>query len=246
MTYYATLVQNASIVEAWVYQSMKEIQSKNNKFKSKGGGAGSRSFPSRFNRGVVSQLARPAGFKRIASESVGQGGGQSRATLLSQPRTPIPDYKTCGKRHLRVCNLLKGPLKCFKYNQQGHHANNCSQTSGVCFECGKAWHMWKDCPMNKPTASGMSKAVSHISPTAETFNMTIQDAVRNTDMKIGYLLLNLINANVLFDSRAMKLFIFRDFGVKLNLKTIPLFKTLEVETTNHKIIPIVKFTQTVI
>ncbi|KAL8114656.1 hypothetical protein AgCh_021499 [Apium graveolens] len=42
--------------------------------------------------------------------------------------------------------------------------------------------MKNDCLMLKPPASGMSKAASNRPPAASTFNMNVQDAVRNTDV----------------------------------------------------------------
>ncbi|KAL8098259.1 hypothetical protein AgCh_031136 [Apium graveolens] len=48
--------------------------------------------------------------------------------------------------------------------------------------CGKVGHIRKDFPIKKPPALGMSRATSNRPPAARTFNMTVQDAVRNTDV----------------------------------------------------------------
>lgn len=64
LTDYATFVQKASIVEAGNDQSLKEKEKKKRKFESQGGGTKSRSFPSRFDRRIVSQHARGSGLKR--------------------------------------------------------------------------------------------------------------------------------------------------------------------------------------
>ncbi|KAL8113860.1 hypothetical protein AgCh_020954 [Apium graveolens] len=45
--------------------------------------------------------------------------------------------------------------------------------------------MKKDFLTLKPPASGMSRAASNRPPAARTFNMTVQDAVRNTDVIAG-------------------------------------------------------------
>ncbi|KAL8114586.1 hypothetical protein AgCh_021449 [Apium graveolens] len=68
--------------------------------------------------------------------------------------------------------------------------------------------------------------------------MTVQDAVRNTDMIAGTLLLNSEHANVLFDSGATKSFISQDFAKKLKLNTVPLREVLQVEIANKEIIPV--------
>lgn len=139
---------------------MKGEENKKRKFGSQGGGTMSRSFPSIFDRKAVSQPTKCSGFKNTVSESVGQGGRQSRAKFFSQPSNPIPDCKTCEKKYLRVCNQVKGPLRCFQYDQPGHLANNCPQSSLVCFKYGKTGHLKRDCPMDKPIVSGMSKVAS--------------------------------------------------------------------------------------
>ncbi|KAL8098157.1 hypothetical protein AgCh_031074 [Apium graveolens] len=100
LTDYATLVQKASIVEAGSEQSVKEKENRKRKIGSQGIGTGNRSHPSRFVRGAVSQPARGSGFRKAPSESVGQGGGQSRATFHSQPRAPIPECQSYTKKEV--------------------------------------------------------------------------------------------------------------------------------------------------
>ena len=133
LTDYATLVQKASIVEAGSEQSVKKKENRKRKMGSQGIGTRNRSLPGRFVRGAASQPARGPGFRKAPSESVGQGGGQSRATLHSQPRAPIPECQTCGKRHLGMCTQARAPLKCYRCDQPGHLANNCPQYSKTCF-----------------------------------------------------------------------------------------------------------------
>ncbi|KAL8147854.1 hypothetical protein AgCh_005251 [Apium graveolens] len=90
--------------------------------------------------------------------------------------------------------------------------------------------------MNKPAASGASKAASNKPPTVKTFNMIIQDAMEDSD--VIALSLNSVSANVLYDSGATKSFISRDFAHKLRLKVEPLLEPLQVEIANHEVIPV--------
>ncbi|KAL8108905.1 hypothetical protein AgCh_025124 [Apium graveolens] len=94
--------KKASIVEAGSEQSLKEKENRKRKIGSQGGGTGKRSLPSRFVRGVVSQPARGPRLRKAPSESLGQGGRQSKAIFHSQPRAPISECQICGKRYLGV------------------------------------------------------------------------------------------------------------------------------------------------
>ncbi|KAL8098573.1 hypothetical protein AgCh_031381 [Apium graveolens] len=95
--------------------------------------------------------------------------------------------------------------------------------------------MRKDCLTNKPAASGVNRAASNKPPTARTFNMTVQDALKDSDVIAGTLSLNSVSENALFDSGATKSFISRDFVHKLKLKAKPLKESLHVEIDNHEI-----------
>ncbi|XP_074322907.1 uncharacterized protein LOC141659878 [Apium graveolens] len=103
---------------------------------------------------------------------------------------------------------------------------------------GKVGHMRNDFPTLRPPASGMSRAASNRPPAISNFNMTVQDAIWNTDLIAGTLLLNSKRANVSFDSGATKSFISRKFAKKLNLNVIPLHEVLQVEIANQEIIPV--------
>lgn len=98
--------------------------------------------------------------------------------------------------------------------------------------------MIKDCTVNQPAASGASRASSNRPPAARTFNMTVQDAVRDAYVIAGTLLLNSVSANALIDSGATKSFIARDFANKLNLKAEPLKGSLRIEIANQEVIPV--------
>lgn len=66
--------------------------------------------------------------------------------------------------------------------------------------------------------------------------MTVKNAVRNTNLITGTLLLNTVNANVLFHFRVTKSFISQDFAHKLNLKAEPLKEPSHVEVANREVI----------
>ncbi|XP_074328388.1 uncharacterized protein LOC141666296 [Apium graveolens] len=98
--------------------------------------------------------------------------------------------------------------------------------------------MKKDYPAAAPASSRGSVAASNRVPTARTFNMTMKDAVRNTNVIASTLLLNSNPANVLFDFGATKSFVSKEFAEKLDLKVEPLKESLQVEIANQEIIPV--------
>ena len=238
ITDYATLVQKASIVEQGSDQTQKFNASKKRKFESRSGDSASTRFPSKFDKGTASQPARSTGFIRTGNRSVGQGGGQVRTATSSQSRPPLPDCKTCGRKHPGPC--LLGTTTCFKCGQTGHYATNCTQKNpGVkCYQCGGMGHLKKDCPKVNPASSKVSGVASNRPSTARTFNMTIRDAMKEPDVIAGTLSLNSISANALFDSGATKSFISQDLAHKLKLKVEALKEPLMIEIANHEIIPV--------
>ncbi|XP_074350630.1 uncharacterized protein LOC141689972 [Apium graveolens] len=157
-------------------------------------------------------------------------------SYYSQPRPPLLECKSYGKKHSG--QYMQKLVTCFKCGKVGHYATACNQEAAKCFQCGKTGHMKKDCPAVAPASSRGSVAVSNRVPTARTFNMTVKDAVRNTNVIAGTLLLNSNPANVLFDSEATKSFVSKEFAEKLDLKVEPLKESLQVEIANEEIIPL--------
>ncbi|KAK1365776.1 hypothetical protein POM88_041337 [Heracleum sosnowskyi] len=175
---------------------------------------------------------------RTENRSLSQGGRQIGVSHFNQPRPPLPDCKTCGRKHLGECTLKS--TTCFKCNKTGHYSKTCLQKNQKCFQCGKLGHLKRDYPMANPVGSRISGAASNKPPTARTFNMTLKDAVRDPNVIAGTLLLNTINANVLFDSGATKSFISRDFASQFKLRAEPLKEVLKVEIANREVIPVDK------
>ena len=151
----------------------------------------------------------------------------------------MPECKTCGKKHLGVCNKLS--VTCFKCNQKGHYAREC-KAGIICHRCGKPGHIVKDCRVPAPRNT-MIRAIEappamNIQPQARTFNMTMNDAVKDDDVVAGTLLVNFVDAKVLIDSGATKSFNSEDFARKLNCLREPLSRVLNIEIANQERIPV--------
>ena len=174
--------------------------------------------------------------------NTGTPGAVNRPQLTNQQRPhqrpPLLECKTCGKRHSGVCNQLSGT--CFKCNK-GHFVKDC-KVGIVCNRCGKPGHISKEC--KAPVPANMMMQAIEAPPAAEPIaparvqNLTMREAVRDTDIIVGTLLVNSTHAKVLIDSGASKSFISEVFANKLKCPIEPLNKVLNVEIANQERIPV--------
>ncbi|KAL8119598.1 hypothetical protein AgCh_016919 [Apium graveolens] len=170
-------------------QKEREKKGIKRKSMSMDGGSAGGIFPTRFNRGAVSLPGRSIGFKRPVSVNVSQSGQKSGMSYSNQSRPPLPACNTCGRMHSGEC---KGkPVICFKCGREGHYSDKCTSPTPItrptttCHQCGRPGHWKRECPMNKPAASGASRVASNKPPIARTFNMTVQDAMKDSDLIAG-------------------------------------------------------------
>ena len=75
-------------------------------------------------------------------------------------------------------------------------------------------------------------------PRARTFNMTMRDAVQNSNVVACTLSVNSVPAKVLIDSGATKSFISRKFSQQLNCPSCLLEDALVIETANQDRTPV--------
>ncbi|XP_052177626.1 uncharacterized protein LOC127791686 [Diospyros lotus] len=89
---------------------------------------------------------------RGASASHGRGNGKKRKweTSSGKNASEIPPCKICGKKHRDPCRFAKGV--CYLCGQAGHLQKDCPQNSGMigdrgvtCFECGRKGHKANVC-----------------------------------------------------------------------------------------------------
>ena len=210
------VVQKASIVEAGSEQIQKEREGRKRR---RPGGPGGNSLSGSFQQNVCRIQEFQAGRESVASktenEKVGQGGRQSGAAQSMSSRPPLPECKTCGRKHIGAC--VRQELRCFKCGQTGHFAHNFSKPNVVFnpgivyFKCGKAGHIARECRTSGPATSKQSGNTPNKAPTTRTFNMTVGEAIRDAEVIADTLSLNSISAHVLFDSGATKSFISREF-----------------------------------
>ncbi|XP_074374582.1 uncharacterized protein LOC141714991 [Apium graveolens] len=163
----------ATIAETGSEMSQKMKQTKKRKFDGRSRSVGGESSPSKFVRGTASQPNRSTRFGGSGSVSVAWSGNQTGMSYHSQPRPPLPECKSCGKKHYGEC--MQKPVTCFKCGKVGHYATACNQEAAKCFQCGKIGHMKKDCLAAAPASSRGSVAASNRVPTARTFNMTVAE-----------------------------------------------------------------------
>ena len=238
---YAAVVQKAMIVEGESEMSKRENDSKKRKFERSEESQGQSSGKSKGKFRKGSDNPTNKGFQGSKPGNVGQSNrfsGQNQQQKGNRP--PAPECKTCGRKHSGICN--KPNITCFKCNKKGHYSSECTSTSGkkgvTCFKCGKLGHMARDCkePVQQANVlriAGSPTPTPPVQPRARTFNMTMKDAVQDSDVVAGMLVVNSLNAKVLIDSGATKSFISKNFVDKLNCATQPLEPNLVIEVANQ-------------
>ena len=146
-----------------------------------------------------------------------QGSQQHIVNQQRLQRPQLPDCRTCRKKHTGVC--VKANIVCFKCNQKGYFANECKSQKPPILgnRCGKPGHIAKNCRSGIPatatnnllriTAPTQTMKMLKIEgpssenhPRARTFNMTMRDAVQNSDVVVGTLSVNYVPAKVFLES----------------------------------------------
>ncbi|KAL8105920.1 hypothetical protein AgCh_029652 [Apium graveolens] len=201
---YAGVVQKAMIVETESEMSQKEKESKKRKFE----GNECQSQPGKFPnfKKCKFQPGRNFNFKK---QNAGDGGQGNRPVNVNQPnqlRLTFPDCQVCGKKHGGVCNKLNTVY--FKCNQKGHYSRECRNQPArepvnkdqptrnpavkvpaigfTCFKCGKPGHIARNCKIPAPVSNalrimGSTPAVNE-TPRARVFDMSVKDAIQDTDV----------------------------------------------------------------
>ena len=232
---YTGVIQKALIIEGENEWLGKEKDSLKRKADTQGEGQSTGNFQNHWRKRPEFQRNRNFGFKKPIMGNVRK---VNLPLKVNQPRTlrsAVVECKICGKKHAGECR--KASITCFKCNQKGHYANECpgAQLKMTCYKCGKLGHMAKDCnmtaPVNKVLRIGAAPATAQ--PKARTFNMTMRNAVKDSDVVAGTLPINSIQAKVLIDSGATKSFISNDFAVKLQCGSELLKEALSIEIANQ-------------
>ncbi|KAL3733928.1 hypothetical protein ACJRO7_023304 [Eucalyptus globulus] len=158
--------------------------------------------------------------------------------------------------HTNVSGRRRGFSPC---NTCGsYHRGECHRKTGVCFLCGKAGHMWRDCPTqgnppfdkrscylcgrqghlshhcsmqrNTPLVGRPQENQQRQSTSGKVFAMTKEDAAASNAIVAGNIFIASQCAYALFDPGATHSFISTEFAKKLDVLPNPLECELRVDT----------------
>ncbi|KAK1365675.1 hypothetical protein POM88_041236 [Heracleum sosnowskyi] len=171
---YAAVVQKAMIAETESDSYMKERENKKRKAGIPDKGQQQGSFQGQANKKLGFQHGRNTSFRKPDTGNVGQDNRLLTGSQQGLSRPPLPECKTCGKRHLGICHRLN--VTCFKCNQKGHYSRDC-KIGIVCHRCKKPGHMIKDCRA-PATVNNMIRAIEappvvNVQSLARTYNMSM-------------------------------------------------------------------------
>ena len=234
---YASVVQKAMIVEGESELAQKERSGKKRTIEgieeSQQGGS---KFPfKKRNDGVT----RSRGFQKIRGGNNESDRRWQNTNQQMLNRTPPPECKVCGKKHSGVCNKLN--ITCFKCKKKGHYADGCPNNKSVevtCYKCGKVGHFARECKEPVQTTKLLQLTAPPapqlpVSPKARTFNMSMNEAMKDGNVVVGMFPVNSVNAKVLIDSGATRSFISETFLGNLKCEVRTLETPLVVEIANQ-------------
>ena len=235
-TYYV-VVRKAMIIESESEQGQREHEGRKRKFEQQRGSQTQGNVQGHLNKRLGFQNNQVGGFMR---QGTGNQGPANQFPINIQQRMirpPLQDCRICGRNYLGQCGKMN--VTCFKCNQKGHYAKEC-RNPAMCGKYGKLGHMTKDCraPATESNALRIAGPTTPNQPRARAFNMNISEAVDDTEVVAGMLLINSKHANILFDSGATKSFISEDFMKSLNCETQLLDKSLMIELANQDKVPV--------
>ncbi|XP_074323932.1 uncharacterized protein LOC141660849 [Apium graveolens] len=247
---YATLVHKASIVESGNDLYPNDKGGVKRKFSINAGNSERKFDGNKNKKPFVKREDRKMDKSRFGHKD--SRGNETKfrtpqtANLL-QGRPPLPDCKTCRRKHSGQCRQEN--VTCYVCGKKGHYSGNYKDKVIICHNCERKGHYAREYRqpqresevprlMAPPTQDNHNLSNANIKPTARTFNMTLKDAITDNDVIAGMLLVNSTKACVLIDSGATRSFISENFVYKLGLELKSLNEDMMVEIVNQEVISV--------
>ncbi|XP_074337380.1 uncharacterized protein LOC141674568 [Apium graveolens] len=159
-------------------------------------------------------------------------------------KADIVYYKYNSKGHyVNECRNSNPPIICLKYGKTGHMSRDCKTPgNNKLMQLTSAPYnraMTSSVPILQLPSDQPSESITPVFPPsypaqARTFNMNIKDAIQSSEVVVGTLSVNNINAKVLFDSGAARSFISESFVGKLNCEIELLVEPLSIIVANQE------------